>query len=324
METKMQKIPYMPLTAAPFRKNEKYRETAPHHPELRKYIRCFWGSDVFYTKKEEDAGIVVPDTCVDIIYWVDYTANKISGGFCGINDVSFSETDKTMEGHLVSVFAIRFYAWEACAFAEDSLKGTLNGHYDVRSRFRWLDELLRPLLFEKETLRERINITEALFLRRLAGVKTTAYRQIANTQFSSAQSSSVRYTSTQSASVQSVPMKPESVQSAVALILLYKGALTTEQLAKECFISCRQLERLFHEYIGITPKKLANLVRYQSVWREVLENPAFQVQDAVWKYGYADQSHLMREFKRYHGMDMRTARKYAYHVGNIQYPSSIS
>lgn len=28
----------------------------------------------------------------------------------------------------------------------------------------------------------------------------------------------------------------------------------------------RQLERLFHEYIGMTPKKLGKLVRYQFLW----------------------------------------------------------
>lgn len=291
---KMRNRPYIPLTASPFRKDGEYREVIPRHPELQKYIRCFWGSESFYVKKGNDTGIVVPDTCADIIYWVDYTANRISDGFCGINDVSFSKTDKTMEGHLVSLFAIRFYAWEVCAFSEDSLKGTLNGHFDVRSRFRWLDEELRPQLFEKNTLEERTSMTEALFLRRLSGTEGRTSAHVQN------------------------------VQRAVAQILLHKGALHTAGLAEECFISGRQLERLFHEYIGITPKKLCNLVRYQSVWNDILRNPDFQIQDAVWRYGYADQSHLLREFKRYHAMGIQDARKYAYYVGNILYPSDVS
>ena len=101
---------------------------------------------------------------------------------------------------------------------------------------------------------------------------------------------------------------------------MHKGAIGVSELAKACFISGRQMERLFHEYIGITPKKLCNLIRYQFVWGDVLRNPAFSVMDAVWQYGYTDQSHLMREFKRYHTMDIQTARNYAHHVGNIQYP----
>ncbi len=285
----MQKIPYMPLTAAPFRQNGEYREVLPHHPELCRYIRCFWGSEHPYVRRSGDTGIVVPDTCADIIYRIDYTANRIAGGFCGINDVSFSETDNSMDGHLVSLFAIRFYAWGACAFSEDSMKGTLNGYFDVLSRFRWLDRLIRPLLFEKSGLKERAGLAEGMFLRRSADAR-----------------------------------EHPALHRAVMEILLQKGSLNAAKLAKDCFISERQLERLFHEYIGITPKKLCNLVRYQSVWGDVVRNPFFTVQDAVWQYGYTDQSHLLREFKRYHSMDIQTARKYAYDVGNIQYPQEIS
>lgn len=280
---KMQNMSYMPLTAFPFRRDGEYREIAPHHPELRKYIRCFWGSDVSYIKGENGTGIVIPDTCADIIYEVDYTANRITGGFCGINDVSFSKTDNLSNGHLISLFAIRFYAWGACAFSEDSMKDTRNGFFDVQSRFRWLDGILRSQLLEKYTLTERALAAEALFLRQLSGIR-----------------------------------EHSAVQHAVAQILLHKGALNAAELSKECFISERQLERLFHEYIGITPKKLCNLVRYQFVWNDVLRNPFFKVQDAVWQYGYTDQSHLLREFKRYHSMDIQTARRNAYHVGNIQ------
>lgn len=38
-------------------------------------------------------------------------------------------------------------------------------------------------------------------------------------------------------------------------ILLHQGALEINQLSKENFISSRQMERLFCEYIGMAPKK---------------------------------------------------------------------
>lgn len=48
-------------------------------------------------------------------------------------------------------------------------------------------------------------------------------------------------------------------------------------------------------------------------------DPDFDVLSAVHKYGYTDQSHLLREFKRYHSMDMHKARAIAFkEVGNIQ------
>lgn len=283
----MHTLPYRPMTAAPFRQNEEYREIEPRTPELAKYIRCFWGSGHPYLKKSAAAGLVTPDTCADIIYQIDHTANSVSGGFCGINDASFRNVDDSEDGHLVSVFAIRFYAWSAFGFSEDSMKDTKNQYLDVQSRFRWLDRLLRPQLLEKSDLEERMEIAEALMLQRLSV-------------------SGMRYSS--------------PVYDAVGQILRHKGAISAAELARACFISSRQLERLFHEYIGITPKKLCNLVRYQFVWNDVLRNPSFHIMDAVWQYGYTDQSHLMREFKRYHTMDIQTARSYAYDVGNIQYP----
>ena len=81
-----------------------------------------------------------------------------------------------------------------------------------------------------------------------------------------------------------------------------------------------QRERLFHEYIGITPKKLCSLVRYQYLWNEIIRNPRFSILDGVCKYGFTDQSHLIREFKRYHAMDIHKAVQYARdNVENIQY-----
>ena len=73
------------------------------------------------------------------------------------------------------------------------------------------------------------------------------------------------------------------VNGAIDNILISKGALTVSDLAKESFVSTRQLERLFHEYVGITPKKLSNLIRYQLLWRDILREPDFNVLNAVYK-----------------------------------------
>ncbi len=282
----MKDKPYTPLTAAPFRKSEAYREMPPLLPELAAYIRCFWGSEQPFQKKKNAAlpHLVVPDTCADIIYYVDYTDNMITGRFYGVNDASFPDDDDAGCGHLVSVFAIRFYAWGVYAFSEDSLKGTMNGCYDVGSRFSRLDAALRRQLWDTHTLAERTQAAEALLWRQMSRLRRSLV-----------------------------------VDQAVRQILLREGNRQAAELARECFVSGRQLERLFHEYIGITPKKLCNLVRYQFLWNEIVRNPHFHIAGAAYRYGYADQSHLMREFKRYHGMDIRTAKAYAFDfVENIQ------
>ena len=165
---------------------------------------------------------------------------------------------------MVSTYAIRLYAWSAYAFCDDSLQSTMNGYFDVDSRFEWLDKIIRPKLLELKTLQEKISFTEQALLKRLSDVRENTV-----------------------------------VNDTIQNILINKGSLDIAKLAKKSFVSTRQLERLFHEYVGITPKKLSNLIRYQFLWRDILCEPDFDVLSAVYKFGYTDQSHLLREFKRY-------------------------
>lgn len=278
-------VSYHPLTATPFKKNISYTEIAPDR-QLLSYVRCFWGSEqpVTQAAKDNTPEIVIPDTCVDIIYHIDYTDNTVSGVFCGINDHSFYAHKEGKAGHLVSIFAIRFYAWGAYVFAEDSLKSTVNGYYEIGSRFEWLDRIIRPKLLELKTLKEKASYVEQLLIGIVQNVKEN-----------------------------------KIIKNTIKNILIHKGSLEVSNLAKESFVSSRQLERLFHEYVGITPKKLSNLIRYQLLWRDILCDPYFNILNAVHKYGYTDQSHLLHEFKRYHSMDIRNAKIAALkNVENIQ------
>lgn len=279
------KIMYHPLTATPFKRNDSYTELAPCE-ELYSYIRCYWGTERPLVQVENDTApeIIIPDTCVDIIYYVDYTDNMVTGGFCGINDHSFYAYSAGSAGHEVATFAIRFYAWSAYAFADDSLRSTINGYFEVGSRYEWLDKMIRPKLLEMKTLQEKASFVERLLLKRLTKVKENTI-----------------------------------VNNTIQNILMNRGSLDISDLARESFVSTRQLERLFHEYISVTPKKLSNLIRYQFLWRDILFEPDFEVLSAVYKYGYTDQSHLLREFKRYHSMNIHNARFAAFKdVGNIQ------
>ena len=102
------------------------------------------------------------------------------------------------------------------------------------------------------------------------------------------------------------------VMEAVGEILKNKGNIKMEQLTKDIHIGSRQLERLFKENVGISPKQLTNLVRYQYLWNDVLFNNNFNIQDEVYKLGYTDQAHLSHEFKRFHTMNITDAKKHAF------------
>lgn len=265
------------LTAAPFKHDSSYREVEPCRM-LQPYVRCFWGGekDCPDTKVDASFDIIIPDTCVDIIYCIDDAGNMMSSDYNGVNDRTFWLQNCESQDHRIFTFAIRFYAWSAYLFSEDSLAGTINERCDVRERFGWLDRELRGHLSELWNLTELIQLTESILLKRLEHARYNKH-----------------------------------VDRIMSDILRYQGAMGINQLSREHFISDRQMERLFQEYIGITPKKLSNLIRYQSLWRDIVCHSDFDIADAVCKYGYTDVSHLMREFKRYHSMNIREAREMA-------------
>lgn len=264
---------YRPETAAPAA--EHYREFEPRRPELRPYIRCFWeAADDESGEKDGKPRLITPDTCADILFLIDHEAGRVEEWFCGVNDRPFFS--RVAGRRQVSLFAIRFYAWSAVLFADDSLRGTRNGFFQAGQHFYRLCRKLSPRLLAAPSLPKRICVAEECLL------------DLCDPEHGS-------------------PI----VQNAVFMILRSRGALSIDSLAGESFISRRQLERLFEEQLGLSPKRLASLIRYQCLWREILTAREFCVQDAVCRFGYADQPHLLRDFKRFHSMSIAQARRYA-------------
>lgn len=278
---------YHPITAAPFVCNESYMEVTPCEA-LKPYVKCFWGTAKPYRKERTDiqgSEIVTPDTCMDIIFNIDFTNNKIDGKFCGIDNRSFITTYyKNGEEKTISSFAIRFYAWSAVLFAEESMRDTKNAFFDIGCHFSRLKKEIEALLFDVVCMEDRIEIVQNYLLSHIHPERNCP-----------------------------------AVTEAVGEILLHKGTMEIGRLSKELHMSSRHLERLFRENMGISPKQLSSLVRYQYLWNDILYNPAFQIQDAVFQYGYTDQAHLMHEFKKFHTMNISEAKNYALrHVAFLQ------
>ena len=74
---------------------------------------------------------------------------------------------------------------------------------------------------------------------------------------------------------------------------------------------------LFADYTGVSPKQLSSLVRYQYLWHDILTEDSFHPANAVHKYGYTDQSHLLHDFKRYHTLLPAQAKDYALKKADI-------
>ena len=80
---------YRPITAQPFDRSDGYREISPCKA-LKPYIRCFW---TYESSPDMQPQLVIPDTCMDIIYRIDNDSGKVSECFCTIDEAHIFQAE---------------------------------------------------------------------------------------------------------------------------------------------------------------------------------------------------------------------------------------
>jgi AraC-like DNA-binding protein len=91
-----------------------------------------------------------------------------------------------------------------------------------------------------------------------------------------------------------------AVRAAVRAIEASHGVIALEQLAATIGCSARQLQRRFAEQVGISPKLLARIRRFQRVFAAWRDDPRSLSRVAA-ECGYFDQPHLIRDFRDFAG-----------------------
>lgn len=189
--------------------------------------------------------------------------------FCGINDRPFVSGAGNHRW-----YAIRFYGWAVSLLSQEPLTEVGNVNCDPQRYFGAVARRLSPTVMGAADFDQWKSRAEQIIAQALA----------------------------------SREWEPR-VMNTVYQMLAGKGRHTVAELAAYSCVSPRHLERLFREHIGVSPKKLGDLVRYQFLWRELVSSPRLDLVDAAYRFGYTDQSHLMRDFRKYHGVSVSQARK---------------
>jgi len=91
------------------------------------------------------------------------------------------------------------------------------------------------------------------------------------------------------------------VRIALHLIQRSRGAMRVREIACRCALSCRQLERLLRVWVGISPKPLARIARFQAALVSAGEQPASDWTYVAAEQDYVDQAHLIHEFSAFTG-----------------------
>jgi AraC-like DNA-binding protein len=102
--------------------------------------------------------------------------------------------------------------------------------------------------------------------------------------------------------ITAAPAASRQVAWALDRITMSGGRVRVDELTRELGHSRKHLGALFHEHVGLTPKRYAQLVRFNRlVARAGCELEPNWSQLAV-ELGYADQAHLAREVRRFAGV----------------------
>jgi AraC-like DNA-binding protein len=88
---------------------------------------------------------------------------------------------------------------------------------------------------------------------------------------------------------------------ATNMILKSDGNIRINDLLDRLYITERTLERQFKKEIGVTAIQFTKIIQFHSSKRMISEDDYINLTDISFKSGYADQSHFIRNFKRFTG-----------------------
>jgi len=97
-----------------------------------------------------------------------------------------------------------------------------------------------------------------------------------------------------------IPKPDEKVDQArelVACILNERAILTVEDLAAQTGINVRSLQRLFSQYVGVSPKWVIRRYRLHELLEQMHSGQRLDWAQLAVDLGYFDQAHLINDFK---------------------------
>lgn len=98
------------------------------------------------------------------------------------------------------------------------------------------------------------------------------------------------------------------VNRIVALIVAERDVTRVDHVIERVGTSKRTLQRLFHEYVGVSPKWVIQRYRLHEAAQRLAEDQGASLAELALDLGYSDQAHFARDFKAIIG---RTPAAYA-------------
>jgi AraC-like DNA-binding protein len=245
----------------------RYREYQPRSP-LNRFVECFWTLESESNSGPATAERILPDGCAELILNFGARFSQHDGKIKSLQPRNFMVGQMTgpiliSPTGVVELLGVRFQPGGTVPF----LRTPMHEFTDRVTEFESLaPRLHRNLLEASEDLSgmsERVAAVESLLLNHLSRCKQDSWL---------------------------LPLAAKVVASG--------GLISVDYLANLAGISNRQLERRFLAEVGVGPKLLSRILRFQQVFRAV-ERCDGRWAPLALECGYYDQAHLIRDFNQF-------------------------
>jgi methylphosphotriester-DNA--protein-cysteine methyltransferase len=96
-------------------------------------------------------------------------------------------------------------------------------------------------------------------------------------------------------------VKVESPVPMVTSLLQRSDETSVNEIADHVGRSQQHISRLFNKYVGINPKKLQRIFRFQKVLQTICTQPDHLLTSTAYQYNYFDQPHFNNEIRAFSG-----------------------
>ncbi len=263
----------------------RYTEHTPQ-AALRAFVECVWFVAVDEPALSYAPERILPDGCLEWIFHRGASFDRmLPSGAWEQQPRSFLVGELTR--HLLlqpvgnpSVMGVRFRPGGAYRLLPFPLIEFTDQMVPTADVWRHEGSAIEDAVLNAKSDRERMRLVEAFLMRQLSGVG----------------------------------QRPR-FEAAIARIIHSRGQIRVDQLAENIGFSARQLEREFRASIGLSPKSFSRIIRFQNLLRIVGEGMLREWVNVALAVGYADQPHMVREFREFTGQSPTERELTA--VGNL-------
>jgi len=245
----------------------QYTEFHPLHP-LNNFVECFWTLDGDGRSSPSQPERILPDGCVELILNFASPFAQHNNGAEAVQPRNFIVGQMTQPILIsptgqVQVIGIRFHPGGTAPFFHLPMHELTNQVVELGSFARTLETKLALATTGKHVLADKVLALEKVLSNLLYESKTD-FRLL----------------------------------RIASKIVERSGMISIDALADESGLSSRQLERKFLSDVGLGPKLLSRILRFQQVFRAVDRNEASWPAVAL-DCGYYDQAHLIKDFRQF-------------------------